>query len=71
MSLINESSTTCAFWSMFNNSSLFGTSLSLIKTASKARGLANQRLKHRLDEVGGFFGTKKATALPSPYALTC
>jgi len=28
-------------------------------------------LKHRLGEVGGFFGTKKVTALPSPRALTC
>ena len=30
-----------------------------------------QRLKHRIGEVGGFFGTKKVTALPSPRALTC
>jgi hypothetical protein len=30
-----------------------------------------QRLKHRLGEVGGFFGTKKVTDLPSPRALTC
>jgi hypothetical protein len=32
---------------------------------------AAQRLKHWLGEVGGFFGTKKVTALPSPSALTC
>lgn len=40
MSLIYESSTNCTLWSMFKNSTLFGTSFRLVKTVPRVRVLA-------------------------------
>ena len=35
---MTSSTTTCTLWSMFKNSTLFGTRFPLVKTAPKVRG---------------------------------
>ena len=45
MMIIYKSSTTCTLWSMFKNSTLFGTSFTFVKTAPKIRDLGRDYLE--------------------------